>query len=378
MNIQFKKIQTMIVFALLLVLAGALSACNLTSTDPGVAIGVAGGDATDTPTEAPVVVTEPPTATPIPDTYGHIIFVSQRDGKMHLYMTTPDGADPIQLTSGESDDSDPQVSPDGTRVAFTSTVGNNTDIYVLDLTTRNLTRVTDSPEKDSAPSWSRDGTKIAFESFRDGNLEIYLTNADGSNTTRLTNDPAGDSNPVWSPTSDEIAFISNRFGNSDILLLTPTGQVSTLTTDPAPDSAPAWSPDGSRIAFKTSTGELSKICVIQRDGLNQQCLTAAAGDYGDPVWSLDGKWLAATAKQSAGYGITLFDTASTPGTPIELSAADVKPYGRPFWSPEGARLVFSALAGGEKELYTVVIPTDAFTPLASVPPYNGEPIWVKQ
>ena len=295
---------------------------------------------------------------------------------MGLYMTTPDGQDQIRLTSPGSDAIDPHISPDGTRVAFVSNMDGNMDIYVLNLATFNVTRVTDAPEKDTSPSWSPDGTRLAFESFRDGNFEIYVVNADGSNTIRLTNDPAGDSSPVWSPVANEIAFVSNRFGNSDILIVTPSGGVSTLTTNFAPDSAPAWSPDGSKIAFKTYSGELVDLCLINRDALGQRCVTSFPSEYGSPIWSPDGNWLAANGKQSAGHGINLFNIVDS--SVIELYSVGVEPRGDPIWSPDGTRLVFQAESGGDMELFVALMPTNEFTQLTSVSAYDGEPVWTYQ
>jgi WD40 repeat protein len=49
----------------------------------------------------------------------------------------------------------------------------------------------------SQPDWSPDGTKIAFRSAADGNLEIHVMNADGTTDARLTTNPASDSDPDW-------------------------------------------------------------------------------------------------------------------------------------------------------------------------------------
>jgi len=203
-----------------------------------------------------------------------------------------------------------------------------------------------------------------------------MANADGSNTVRLTNDPAGDSSPIWSPVANEIAFVSNRFGNSDILLLGLNGSISTLTTNFAPDSAPAWSPDGSMIAFKTYSGELVNLCLINRDALGQRCVTEFASEYGAPVWSPDGAWLAASAKQSTGYGISLFNTVD--GSTLQLYSVGVEPRGDPIWSPDGTRLAFQAESGGDMELYIALVPTNEFARLTSIPAYDGQPVWTHQ
>jgi Tol biopolymer transport system component len=376
MNLKLNKMQKSALFSFFIFGTLSLSACG-----PATGLGGAAGLSDDlTPTaeaQATEPVVAPPTEIPtIAPPAGHVVFVSDRDGAMNLYMTTPDGLEQRRLTASNSKDTDPRVSPDGTKVAFVSTVNNNMDIYVLDIPSGGITRVTDALEKDSAPSWAPDGRRLAFESFRDGNFEIYVTNIDGSNVIRLTNDPAGDSAPIWSPVSDEIAFVSNRFGNADILILTLNGIVSTLTTNVAPDSAPAWSPNGSMIAFKTYSDKLANVCLIGRDALNQRCVTSAPSEYSTPVWSPNGASLAVSAKQSAGYGVSVFNV--TDGSLIELFSAGVEPVSAPIWSPDGLRVVFQAQTGGDMELYMATLSTNEFLRITSTPAFDGEPAWTLQ
>ncbi|MDP1547708.1 MAG: hypothetical protein Q8L87_16995 [Anaerolineales bacterium] len=376
MKINSRNIRQLTVWAGFLLLAGALSAC---APAGNTLIGVGGLGDEVTPTVEvgeilPTEPTEPPTATSIPAPFGSIIFVSNRDGNMSLYKTTPDGVQQIRLTASNSEDINPVISPDRTRLAFVSTINDNTDIYILDLNTLITTRVTTAPERDAAPSWSPNGQQLVFESFRDGNLEIYITNVDGSNQTRLTNDAAGDSNPVWSPVNNEIVFVSNRFGNSDILLLSPNGQVSPLTTTAAADSAPAWSPDGRFVAFKAAVGDLSNLCIIGRDAMNQVCISSIPSEFGYPVWSPNGQWIAVQARQSDGYGITAFNIVD--GTIQQLSAPGINVRGNPAWSPDGLRLVFQAQeTNGDMELFMVTAPTNEFTRLTTTVSYDGEPLW---
>lgn len=380
MSLFTKKHQNILILAGAALLAVTLSACG--DTERIDLSGVA-GQPTETPTASPTDEETPidVAPTPIPPATGRIIFSSNRGGEnkeTDLYMASPDGLEIIRLTTNALVDegSTPRLSPDGTKVAFSATVNNNTDIYILDTASGVITRITDSQERDASPSWSPNGQQIAFESFRDGNLEIYVVNADGSSPTRLTNDPAGDSNPVWSPVANEIVFASNRFGNSDLFLLSPNGVVSTLTTNPAPDNTPAWSPDGSVIAFQSFTGEYSNICLIGRDGLNQTCISHNSAIYSAPVWAQDGQHIAVTSLLNGTYGIHIFHRYD--GSIIRLTQDGIEPRGAPAWSPDGTRLVFQAFSGGDMEIYHVIIPTNEFTRITTINGYDGEPIWANQ
>jgi Tol biopolymer transport system component len=93
----------------------------------------------------------------------------------------------------------PVWSPDGKRIAFTSSREGNDDVYVMNPDGSNVKRLTNHPEGDQWPSWSPDGKRIAFQSYRDGNWEIYVMNADGSKQTNVSRNAAADWEPAWSP-----------------------------------------------------------------------------------------------------------------------------------------------------------------------------------
>ena len=91
----------------------------------------------------------------------------------------PDYISPNTFTSA-----DPEVSPDGQRIAFQGTPqGGTTDIYVMDVDGLNTTRLTSSlPSPNYEPTFSPDGQRLAFLSQG----KIFAMNADGSGLTRLT------------------------------------------------------------------------------------------------------------------------------------------------------------------------------------------------
>ena len=70
-----------------------------------------------------------------------------------------------------------------------------------------VARLTNHSQIDANPAWSPNGLKIAFTSTRNGNIEIYSMNANGTGVTRLTNHSEEDAFPTWSPDGSKIAFI---------------------------------------------------------------------------------------------------------------------------------------------------------------------------
>lgn len=109
--------------------------------------------------------------------------------------------------------SDPQVSPDGTRVIFTRKhIGEKNDyvtnLWMVETNTGNPAQFT-SGGKDSAARWSPDGTKIAFISGREKpNPQIFLIGADGGEAFKLTNFPEGSiAEYKWSPDGAKLAVL---------------------------------------------------------------------------------------------------------------------------------------------------------------------------
>ncbi|MDH5224178.1 MAG: hypothetical protein OEW46_05360 [Actinomycetota bacterium] len=153
-----------------------------------------------------------------------------------LWTVLPDGSGDVQITSGSAKDSDPAWVPDGSRIAFTRTMGSGPEIWIVDATggapQRLLRRASD-------PSWAPDGSSIAFVRKVKGNTDVWAADADGSNRRRLTNSPAVDIEPAWGP--KKIAFTSGREGRRSIWIMAPTGRKERrLTGGKGKDRSPTW------------------------------------------------------------------------------------------------------------------------------------------
>jgi len=113
------------------------------------------------------------------------------------------------------------------------------------------TRLIASTRVDSQPQLSPDGRLIVFSSTRSGDSEIWLANSDGSGERQLTRFHAAISaGPHWSPNGKEIVFHSRPAGNANLYILNvETGAYRQLTTGLTENYMPSWSHDGQWIYF---------------------------------------------------------------------------------------------------------------------------------
>ncbi|MBI1338956.1 Tol-Pal system protein TolB [bacterium] len=189
-----------------------------------------------------------------------------------------------------------RFSPDGRSVALSRERNGNSDIYVVDLATRQETRLTSSPAVDTSPSFSEDGRFIVFTSDRGGTSQLYVMRSDGApmacpaggsdEACRLTFGEGRYSTPVWSPRGDWIAFTKQSGGQFYIGVIKPDGTGERSITQAYLDEGPTWSPNGRVIAFfrQAGPGAGPKLWSIDLSGRNLKRLPTP-GDATDPAWS---------------------------------------------------------------------------------------------
>jgi TolB protein len=166
------------------------------------------------------------------------------------------------------------------KIAFTSSRGGNTDVWVMDANGANQRDLTEkSKAADTLPQWSTDGRFILFQSYRNdrefpNDADVYVMNADGSEVRELTFSNAFDGDASWSPDRRKIVFESQRDHNSEIYVMNVNGSgTKRLTNNSVFDGDPAWSPDGKEIAFSSDRDGNREIYVMNADGTRQRRLT---------------------------------------------------------------------------------------------------------
>jgi Tol biopolymer transport system component len=133
---------------------------------------------------------------------GRLFFGTTRDGNFDIYSMAPDGTGQSRLTAHDTtNDAFPRLSPDGTKIAFTSwdgaLDGTSAEVCVMNIDGTGRKQLTLNLFDDSYPDWSPDSKQLVFQSNRDGNFEIYTINVDGTGLTRLTNTPTDETGASW-------------------------------------------------------------------------------------------------------------------------------------------------------------------------------------
>jgi Tol biopolymer transport system component/uncharacterized RDD family membrane protein YckC len=245
---------------------------------------------------------------------GKIVFTSARGCPddigdiVEIFVMNADGSDQTNLTHTSADESGPDWSPDGRKIAFTrgTPSGPPYEVFVMNADGSGQRNLTNNPASDVGSSWSPDGRKIAFTrgpGTLDAPSDIFVMNADGSDQRNLTKDSPGEAfGPEWSPDGTRIAYTRGASATyryepekiPEIFVMNADGSGKTnLTNNPAPDRGPAWSPDGRKIAFDRELDEVDDIVVMNADGSDQTNLTKTSdAAEQSPTWSPDGTRIA--------------------------------------------------------------------------------------
>ena len=231
------------------------------------------------------------------------------DAGTRLALMRSDGTGFRLLAQQTADEGDPAWSPDGRKLVFSGARGpepdSGTDLYILDLGSRMLRRLTFRGGRDHSPAWSSRG-RIAFtrggevvppgsgNPFRPGSGNIYTVRPDGRGLRQLTYRNGSD--PAWSPHASKLVFVRGQlvhaaFWRYGVFTVRADGSGLRRVKTPGPlfsdADQPSWSPDGKLIGYHVSN---SGVWVQRLDGRGRrQVATGGASntylfDAVEPDW----------------------------------------------------------------------------------------------
>ena len=154
-----------------------------------------------------------------------LAFISTRSGGAELWISDGDGGNAHQLTKfGRAYIRPPRWSPDGNRILISASVNGQLDLYVVDVATANVTRLTNDEDDEIAPSWSHDGRSVMFGLRRSGTWQLMRQSiADGSRTQLTT-----DGGYAGQPSPDGKAILFTRLERPGVWTMPIEGGAATL------------------------------------------------------------------------------------------------------------------------------------------------------
>ena len=252
-----------------------------------------------------------------PPAAGRIAFHSARSGELDIYAMNADGTDLQRLTDSPGRDFEPDWSPDGKTIVFSSDRDDpeNAQLYVMNGDGSDPHALMPFIDADFiAPRWSPDGEWILFHSNQaiegEPRFEIYKVRKDGTDLTNVSNAPGNNFRGDWSPDGQRIVFVSERDGNRELYVMNADGSNQVrLTNSQADDNRPRWSPDGSKILFESNRdGDNTALYLMDAPSLvvagpqedKIRLLTFPGFNSQAGVWAVDGEKIVFSADRDSG------------------------------------------------------------------------------
>jgi TolB protein len=270
-------------------------------------------------------------------TFGsHIYFASSRTGQKEIWVMDPDGRNQKQITHFNSISTYPSVSPDGSKIAFTSWAKVTPGIFVFSVDPiRDLRFYNQNASVNGTPSFTPDGKQLVYMSSAGGHCcRIFIANLDGTGLRPISSSNAIDTEPKINPkTGNDIVFVSGRSGPQQIYKMNMDGaDVDRLTPGNGEASNPSWHPEGQKIAFAWTQGY-------------------ATGNF----------------------NVFIMDVATR--AYVQLTHSEGKNE-NPSWAPDGVHICFMSTRGGRKQIWSML--ADGTQPQQlTTQGVNETPIWGK-
>ena len=267
--------------------------------------------------------------------------------------------------------------PDGDRIAFVAKHHDANYLLEVNILTEQLTQYFKLDfDNVSSPDYDGSGERIVFSALKEGQTDLYIIELLTGEVDRLTFDPFNDTHPSWHPTTGEIIYASERGSKNRLVLINLNRGTERVLTDGTYNAiSPSWTPDGKSILFcsdsqgiydihkleinrqlSTNSGQLKKGSVKSDQSLtdDRQLKTDnySSDSFRQPTVSdsHSNEEVASTENDSK-------ESTGSPSLEVELTRLTNIMTGcfNPSLSPDGKHLLFSAYQNGKYDVCVMEI-----------------------
>ncbi len=261
-----------------------------------------------------------------------IFYVRSRGGHKEIWALDYDSANQHPVTTLGSISLSPHISPDGSRLAFSSFSGSGWEIRMFSFDLNRLVSFPRLGHTNLSPAWAPDGARLAFSASRSGDPEIYVVDQSGGNLHRLTDSRGVDVSPTWNrKTGNEIAWVSGRTGLPQIYTMGIDGTNVQRLTDQGYAVSPAWSPNGQFLVFSwmrhygPGAPGAQDLYIMDVSSKQWVQLTHDGGRNDFPSWSPDGRHIVFQSNRSGSLQIWTMLADGTDQKPLTNSGSNSEP-----------------------------------------------------
>jgi Tol biopolymer transport system component len=312
---------------------------------------------------------------PMLNSGGLIYAANPYSAELSLWWKPPKEGDVRQLTLGAGEYAEPRISADE-RTLVATLIEARESLNRINVTPgpAQITPLTSGFTGDLDPTVSPDGTRMVFTSSRAGNRHLWTARVDGSQAQPLTSGSSFDERPAFSPDGQQIAFISDRSGRRAIWIINADGGAPRKLADVSVLSNLTWSPDGREIVYAGEHGDGPGLWSVSIDN-GKASHIPTPGLANEPTWSTARRLIAYMAPTSSGpsitriafldaHGKTVYDMLPPPPGPNGFG------YGFAAWAPDGRRIAVVSQPGGGIASIWILQPDGApvYRKLIELPP----------
>lgn len=271
------------------------------------------------------------------------------NGYTEIYLISPiDGKKIARLVKGERNASLESLrwytsgisfSPNSQQIVFVSKSNGEDALNFFDIKDRDIYLSKRFGLKSIiSPAWSPDGNLVAFTALTSAKRNLYLYNIETDDLTKLTNDRYDETDVAWYPDGKRIIFSSDRphpdngiaitdesfvYGNYNLhQMAIDSKTITPVIVGPGPNTEPSVSHDGTKIAFTSGRNGIDNIYVHYIDSVRTLAVTNALTNAKSPTWDADGERLAISTFYKGGYDVYLMNDVEPKGDNGTLPLTD--------------------------------------------------------